>query len=179
MTTAVAAEVAREPIQALIDELWSSERRHAEEQESSLNALEDAMSVLQEWSDRLEKQEAEQAVALDEIEAELKEELETAEEVRSRLDKELKAARDRIAELEASLQSRTEELLEAQSANHDLSAEIRTLQEAATAVAPAPVVDPPPEAEREDTSPSEKPRSAAASYVSERFQRLRQQRTGE
>lgn len=160
-------ESVRGPLQGLIDDLWQSDRRQAEEQEASLAQLEEAMAALQGWSDRLEEQQAEQEAALNEFEVEQLAHLHHAEEHRKRLDEDLAAARARIAELEGALQTRTEELLAAQASNNALAAELQEIRDT------APLAPPPEPPAHEDGG------APGGGSVSERFKRLREKRCEE
>ncbi len=171
----VANATAHQPLQTLIDDLWQGERQQAEEQVASIEALEETMAVLEEWSQRLETQQTEQEESEKEEEARWIE----AEEVRKRLEHDLVAARGRIADLQSSLQERTEELLKVQAANNDLADELQALSDAQPLCVPPavePVVERLPEEVAEEESSPDLPEAPEVESVSERFGRLRKKK---
>ena len=177
---AVANETAHQPLQSLIDDLWQGERQQAEEQTASMEALEEAMGVLDEWSQRLEaeqaKRDAEQEAAEQAREAERLE----LESYRKRIEQDLVAARERIADLQSSLQERTEELLKAQAANNDLAAELQTVKDAlplgAITASPTESAAESPNERTDEESADDSQESSEAKSVSERFGRLRKKK---
>lgn len=161
--------VAHQPLQTLIEDLWQSERQRAEEQTTSINAIEEAMTVLDDWSQRLEALQANQNAGQEATDQEKEAERVGAEELRKRLEHDLVTARERVDDLQSSLQERTEELLKAQAANNELSAELQAVNDAL----PLGV---PPTSGPVETKPTDKELSSDSSEgksVSERFGQLR------
>lgn len=177
--------VAHPPLQTLIDDLWQVESQQVEQQTASMEALEEAMTVLDDWSQRLENQQSEQDAEQESQEQAKETEWLEAEELRKRLEHDLITARERMTDLQSSLQERTEELLKAQAANNELVAELQAANDAlplSTSHATLPVesAEPSEQAEQTEQIESDEPAEEESSpdppegkSVSERFGRLR------
>jgi chromosome segregation ATPase len=123
MSQATLEAPAVEPLRDLVEDWNRSEASRAEDLQRLLEPLEQAVSQLSEWADRVAV--AEQREEEARREAASKEQ--AADARRRRLEHDLKLARQRVTELEQLLQDRTEELLRMQAANNRLAAELREI----------------------------------------------------
>lgn len=123
MSAATIDAPASEPLRGLLDDFIDNEQSRSDELARLLEPVEQALSQLADWADRLDAAERAAGEANQQAAAQER----AADDRRRKLEHDLRLARARVLELERSLQERTEELLRAQAANNDLAAQLREI----------------------------------------------------